>query len=245
MRRKEKSIIIQAIKNVFQQLPISEAISTKLKQLACDLFSRKVFTTSFSGVVVAGFGRDDLFPCLCSYQLDCVFANRLKYFKNKSFSVQRDVSASIIPFAQDDMVFRFMQGIDANLLKYMRGYMHGHVMENILNVVKDINSISDESKEELNERLRDYGKDALQRFLENTEHLMNERFIQPVVQSVAMLPLDELAVMAETFVNLTSFKRKMSLDEETVGGPTDVAVITKMDGFIWVKKKSIKEENPG
>jgi hypothetical protein len=48
---------------------------------------------------------------------------------------------------------------------------------------------------------------------------------------------DELAVMAETLVSLTSFKRKMSRDAETVGGDIDVAVISKGDGYIWVKRK--------
>ena len=29
----------------------------------------------------------------------------------------------------------------------------------------------------------------------------------------------------------------MSLDSETVGGPVDVAVISKGDGFIWIDRK--------
>jgi len=52
-----------------------------------------------------------------------------------------------------------------------------------------------------------------------------------------MLPKDELAAMAESLVNLTSFKRKVTLETETVAGPIDVAVISKGDGFIWIKRK--------
>lgn len=43
--------------------------------------------------------------------------------------------------------------------------------------------------------------------------------------------------MAEALLSITSLKRKMSISLETVGGPIDVAVITKGDGFIWVKRK--------
>ena len=43
--------------------------------------------------------------------------------------------------------------------------------------------------------------------------------------------------MAEALVSLTSFKRRFSLDAETVGGPVDVAVLSKGDGFIWIKRK--------
>lgn len=52
-----------------------------------------------------------------------------------------------------------------------------------------------------------------------------------------MLSKDELAAMAETLVNLTSFKRKITIGSETVGGPIDVAVISKGDGFVWIKRK--------
>ena len=61
-----------------------------------------------------------------------------------------------------------------------------------------------------------------------------------------MLPKDELANMAETLVNLTSFKRRVSMSAETVGGPVDVAVISKGDGFVWIKRKHYftKDFNP-
>ena len=66
---------------------------------------------------------------------------------------------------------------------------------------------------------------------------INESHIQPVMNAVAALPKDELAAMAEALVNLTSFKRKVTLEAETVGGPIDVALISKGDGFIWIKRK--------
>lgn len=51
------------------------------------------------------------------------------------------------------------------------------------------------------------------------------------------MPKNELAEMAEALVNLTSIKRRMSSDAETVGGPVDVALISKGDGFIWIRRK--------
>ena len=66
---------------------------------------------------------------------------------------------------------------------------------------------------------------------------MRERFTNPILNIVASLPKDELADMAETLVSITSFMRRVSSDLETVGGPIDVAVISKKDGFIWIKRK--------
>ena len=51
------------------------------------------------------------------------------------------------------------------------------------------------------------------------------------------MPKDELASAAARLVGLNSFQKRMSLTDETVGGPIDVAVISKGDGFIWIDRK--------
>ena len=52
--------------------------------------------------------------------------------------------------------------------------------------------------------------------------------------------------MAESLISLTSLKRRMTSSEESVGGPVDVAFISKGDGFVWIKRKLYfdKELNP-
>lgn len=64
-----------------------------------------------------------------------------------------------------------------------------------------------------------------------------QNFVNPVISTIRFLPVGELATMAETFVNLTSFKRKFTENLETVGGPIDVLVISKGEGPIWIKRK--------
>jgi hypothetical protein len=52
--------------------------------------------------------------------------------------------------------------------------------------------------------------------------------------------------MAESLVNLTSFKLRISMKAPSVAGPIDVAVISKKDGFVWIKRKHYfpKDLNP-
>jgi hypothetical protein len=58
------------------------------------------------------------------------------------------------------------------------------------------------------------------------------------MNAVAALPRQDLAKMAEALVNLTAFLMRMCADkEETVVEPIDVALLSKGDGFIWVKRK--------
>jgi len=54
------------------------------------------------------------------------------------------------------------------------------------------------------------------------------------------LPRDELSAMAESLINLTSFKRRVSMQAENVGGPIDVAVITKQ----YLRIQILKSEYP-
>jgi hypothetical protein len=46
-----------------------------------------------------------------------------------------------------------------------------------------------------------------------------------------------LAHVAAALVNINLLKKRMSMSLETVGGPIDVAVISKGDGFIWIDRK--------
>jgi hypothetical protein len=46
-----------------------------------------------------------------------------------------------------------------------------------------------------------------------------------------------MANLDETLINLQSLKEKVTKNSETVGGPVDVAIITKNEGLIWVKRK--------
>jgi hypothetical protein len=73
---------------------------------------------------------------------------------------------------------------------------------------------------------------------ENLLNISDTVYKNPIVDVVACMEKSELASMAEAMVNLTALKRHVSEDEESVGGPIDVALITKSDGFIWIKKKT-------
>ncbi|MEO6872455.1 MAG: hypothetical protein ABI233_09590 [Chthoniobacterales bacterium] len=101
-------------------------------------------------------------------------------------------------------------------------------------------------KDLLNKKLTDNVPELINAFNIQLDNYSRHRHISPVVNAVGALPKDELAAMAESLVNLTSFKRRVSTDAETVGGEIDVAVISKCDGFVWIKRKHYFEasKNP-
>ena len=66
---------------------------------------------------------------------------------------------------------------------------------------------------------------------------MRETYTDPLLNTVVSLDKEDMANMAESFISLTSLVRRMQPGEETVGGPVDVAVISKGDGFVWINRK--------
>lgn len=79
--------------------------------------------------------------------------------------------------------------------------------------------------------------EAVELFQEQMRDLLEKQHSGPIMSVVGVLPKEELAEMAEALVNLTSLKRRVTSEDETVGGPVAVAVISKGDGLIWIKRK--------
>jgi hypothetical protein len=190
-----------------------------------------------SGIVVAGFGERELFPVLWNCLVRSVMAGRmLQRTQPEVQPLEMPMTAMIRAFAQREMVHSFLWGIDpmldvtvegtfANLLQRfadhlagLTGFVGQQLTDFQAAATATIGSIRQNFRSEINQYCRD-------------------KHVDPVLAAIGLLPKDQLAVMAETLVSLTSFKRKMSRDAETVGGDVDVAVISKGDGFVWVKRK--------
>ena len=87
------------------------------------------------------------------------------------------------------------------------------------------------------EHLQRVKSTLLEDFDDNLERFLKDRHREAIMSVVELLPKEELADMVESLVSLTSLKRRMTPGAETVGGPVDVAVLSKGDGFVWIKRK--------
>ena len=237
-----------AITTVFEKLPVEDRID-QLRELAAFRIVKNHWPDS-SGLVIAGFGTHDVFPCVKSYQLELLANKKLRFVATPNLSNDMNESrgASIIPFAQAEIVYRFIQGIDPDykqeMRKYLRTLLTSEYPEKLISRFKD-KLTEDEQRSGLAELIK-LGRGISEDFDSQWSELESKKYVGPVLDIVADLPKDDLAAMAESLVNLTSFKRRISREAETVGGPIDVAVISKGDGFIWIKRKHYfnKDLNP-
>lgn len=78
---------------------------------------------------------------------------------------------------------------------------------------------------------------AIEEIFEEFKNYRQETQVNKIVEVIMALPKEETAAMAEALVELTSLRRKVDSPIESVGGATDVGIITKGDGFIWIKRK--------
>ncbi len=152
----------------------------------------------------------------------------------------------MIPFAQKEMVQGFMRGIQPNYQGALEEYLNELFDKYPSVFVKKLKHLTAKERRELTEELKQDGKTMASTFWDKITEWAIDNNVSPILRSVSFLPIDELASMAESLVNLTSFKRRVTLVPETVSGPIDVAVISKVDGFIWIKRKHYFEaaKNP-
>ena len=137
-------------------------------------------------------------------------------------------------FGQKDIMKSFLHGINPGY----RHHIEDVVEELIITVFEDFDNMFPDvrTKECQEARFASLVMKRLRETFARLDDTEDDNWI-PIFNMVQSMPKDELSVTAETLVNLTKFRLRISDEQETVGGPIDVAVITKGDGFVWVKRK--------
>ena len=231
-----KHPIDAAIASVFEELPVTSTTHKRLSEMVTFIMTRKIWPTSSSGIVIAGFGEDEYFPVLFQYDVQSVIMGKVKYVFNSSTMISSESAASVFPFAQREMVDLFMTGIDPTYREQVEGWIGGF-LDGLPSTLLAGLSLNSSNANAVEAALAEVAPDIKANFTKSLNEYAHQFHTGPIVSAVASLPKEGLAEMAESLVNLTSFKRRVTLDLETVGGPIDVAVISKGDGFIWIKRK--------
>lgn len=239
IRKKYSTDISAAKKHFFPDL-LTAAASKRLTEIAVNVITKMADQRGqSSGVVIAGFGADEIYPQLLEYRIQGVVEGNLKYRTGRSTSIDpAGERAAVMAFAQGEMVSLFMEGIDPAYKRVIEEFLREVVTGYPKAISERIESaIGQEEARDLLDGMQKISERLISQYDQELEQRRREMYIDPIVSVIGMLPKGELASAAETLVNLTSFKRRVSRQAETVGGPIDVAVITKGDGFIWIKRK--------
>lgn len=203
------------------------------------LATRAIFPLGYSGIVFAGFGEKELYPSVETYHLGGFIDKNLQVKKieeNCRSISTRTSSATVIPFAQDDIIAMFVEGIHPDIKEKILETFKTILGEQTVTLL-DILNTTKKKRTETKDTIVEFTNKIQKKLSNELDEFVYRNFIYPIMNIISILPPNELANLAESLINLTSIKRQVSLERETVGGPTDVALISKGDGLIWIKRK--------
>lgn len=229
------NLTISEIKKLSKQ-DIDKGVVT---DLLYSVFCCRIWISNCTGLVFAGYGDDDIYPSIYSYQTHCVIDGKLSYahLTGEDCEIGSKWVAAIRPFAQRDVMDTIIFGVAPSV----KNIYSENFIEPMRKMLNDLaNQLETSSKDAANS-LRSFALDGMEVYRDNYMSLCDETasaiYMKPFVNSVIPLDREDLAEFAESLIKLTSIKRKISLDQSTVGGPIDVMVISKGEGIIWMKRK--------
>jgi hypothetical protein len=225
----------QSINEVFGGLPISAERRAELLLALAHALIRRYVGPFLSGLVFAGFGEDEFLPSMVGLEIEERALGRPRIVSRTPRTLET-TSASVVPFAQRDAVSAFLEGVEPRLREEMRDSVSVLFTGALQAITDELKKLDDPVAASLNGALQPGLDELLERLFAGWERMRRQHW-SPVLDMVAALPKDELASVAEALVNLTKFRRRVTPVSESVGGPIDVALITKGDGFVWIRRK--------
>lgn len=202
------------------------------------VYKHNFSTLDETGIVVAGYGTRDYFPSVEAHNCFGMAVDKLIVDRDDGDCRRIDQSntSELLPFAKSDMIYTFMVGVGISGLVEI-DTLNQKAMAAMVSKMKEAKLLDENADVSgLTSGVHADFKEAI------TEHF-RANHMRSLRDVVGMLPIGELAELSETLVSIESIKERVTTDEETVSGPIDVAVITKNDGFVWIKRKHYFERD--
>lgn len=229
----------KVLSDIKKNLKISDEFLDTIKTYLID----QTFLKEYTGIIIAGFEKDKLLPSYTEFQINYLYnSNAIILIKDDSEKIEGSKS-SIKSFAQDDVIDNFLYNMDQKTEKILRikfeNIISDYTINCINNIIKIIKEKSNVDEKDIKMIQTEIQKGIISpniNFAAFCAILKHEHY-ESINKYIPALPKEELSNLAESLIKITSLKRKVQSDLETVGGPVDVAIITKGDGFIWTKHK--------
>lgn len=190
----------------------------------------------YTGLVFFGYGEKELLPVCYQYRVNIAMEGRIKYCLDYQKVISTNDAAVIVPFAQTDVTNTVIRSVEDSLRKKFYDNYKSCIIALRDEVVDYIRKSG--APDEVVQKLYSLDVNHYSELYKNgMDKYIQDEYIEPLVLTVAYLSKEDLAELVESLVKMTCLKKHITKDLETVGGPVDVAVVTKGDGFIWMKRK--------
>ena len=184
-------------------------------------------------LVFTGYGHDQEFPSLVAAAVCEGIDNRVDYnIQDKDvIEISDKRPVAICPFAQDDVIEALLNGVN-------KDWKFNSDNEFKWSLYPRFHSTDEVPGYKMNRYAASLATDDLKSdFKRSTANLIRKNR-REWEKALDQYDLRSMAELAECLVDLTGFQRILTFEQEGVGGPVDLAVISKSDGFQWLSRKS-------
>lgn len=160
----------------------------------------------------------------------------MKITRDSFYKVDTQHDACVEPFTQTDVAQTVVRGIDDKLRQTFYNNMKTILSKLVGMIVGKMQEVN--APKEFVDAMKAIDVDGLAgAFKTDMEQYIWDNYCSKLIDVVKFMSKEDMAEMAESLVKMTGLKRRITTEKESVGGPVDVAVITKGDGFVWIKRK--------
>jgi hypothetical protein len=185
-----------------------------------------------------GYGREEILPAWANVLVAAFLEAELLFIQGESLNGDPTSSPhwGICPLGQQSAINLFLRGTEQGSINRARRAAHRVVeasrqalLENVpdssasATIKENFEKMQLEIQSSIDEEVWDYS---------------NEEFVQPLRQAISALPVADLAAVAKSLVELQALRQTTTAELGTVGGPIDVATISRDEGFRWIRHKS-------
>lgn len=227
----EEHVIHEYLENV----NLSEVISvSELFEVSCIHFFKEFESIlGRTGIVFAGFGKSQFFPVVIQYDVFGFVRQDFLFRKmdRNSCEIGHATPSGIFQFAMTSSIDTFTTGVGFDTYREAKKAYKSNVRDFVSDVLlsSNVDGLPDGFDAALEASCDKFSDQWVDKLLAEHYH--------PMKRVIASLPIPEMVHLAETLIVLQSLKERITTHSESVGGPVDIAVITKSEGLVWIKRK--------
>jgi len=215
--------------------PLSEGIEDVFKKAFYRMVKAKTNTWS-TGLVFAGYGKNDVFPSIHSVEVNGILDGKLRYSVTNHIEISVENVSEIASYAQDDVISTMVKGISSVIkdrIAFSLKFMFNGLKDKCIAQLKDAGAGDDMIKVINDIDTMDFGDEKAKEI----DEIAEETYTKDILSAISAFGIKDMTEMAESLISITNLQRHFSNAEESVGGPVEVAVISLDKGFRWVKHR--------
>jgi hypothetical protein len=215
-----QAFISESISWAYDDIPVTEHLEDRSRELGGLLAVLKYPITDSATLAFCGYGRDRFFPSIYHADFAGAFGSGIETYEEEETEIRPGNRVAIIPLGLSEPIYTFLGGTSRPFDELAR---------RIIDTMASSAARDHPEAKELLEKGR-------QQYADEFMKLRQEQFIQPMLDVVETLPINELTRLADALVGLASL-RQVVRGETSVGGPSHVARITRHGDFAWERHK--------